>query len=197
MTRQIEPLPEHDLFFMEKALGLAEKALEMGEFPVGCVLVADGRVVAEGARLHTERDVRNELDHAEIMALRSWRENGMPGHDSHGGVTAYITLEPCLMCMGALILNGINRTVYALEDVMGGAAGLDFSRTFTAVPVESGSLAEDGRFHLYAGYDRHITGGVGRNRSLELFRAFFGNPDLDYWKESLLSRHILSEKTGS
>ena len=188
---------EKDLYFMNVALELAENALKAGEFPVACVLIANDRVVSRGSRTHSAKQERNELDHAEIVAIRKWLKVGSPEKDAPGGVTAYTTLEPCLMCLGALILNGINRIVYALEDVMGGAAGINFSEPFTAAPVIKGPLAKEASHHLYFDYGENIRGGVGRGKALELFLEFFSDPAMDYWEDSLLSRHILSQKKKS
>jgi tRNA(adenine34) deaminase len=180
-----------DSFFMNKALALAAESLESGEFPVGCVLVANEMVVAEGNRKKSAGEVVNEIDHAEMIALKSWASQGYPFRSS--GVTAYTTLEPCMMCLGALILNGVKRIVYAFEDVMGGATGIDFTTPLSAVSVVSGPLSKWAGDHLYLSFGNNITGGVERKASLMLFKRFFLDESNSYWKESLLSRHILSQ----
>lgn len=183
-----------DDYFMDIALKLAADALEAGQFPVGCILVANNNVVAEGFRHNSRGETSNELDHAEILALKRWIEKGMPGKES-GPVTAYTTLEPCMMCLGALIINGINRVVFAFEDVMGGATGIDFTGPFTASPLTSWKPegTEFSDRSLYFDYGRNITGGIQRTKALELFRSFFQDPSVDYWNESMLSRYILSQ----
>lgn len=111
-----------DLRFMTAALDMARTALAGGEFPVGCV-IADGRtVVARGHRTGTTVGPGNELDHAEINALRCLGEAGVDR--DRAALTLYCTMEPCLMCFSAIVLSGIGRIVYAYEDVMGAGLGL-------------------------------------------------------------------------
>ena len=107
-----------DETFMGQALSLAEGALETGDFPVGCVFVYDGNVVARGHRTGSNGVVTHEIDHAEINALREFyrlADGYLPGK-----TTVYCTLEPCLMCFAALVIAGVGRIVYAYEDAMGG-----------------------------------------------------------------------------
>jgi len=175
--------------WMSKALDLAESALAKGDFPVGCVLVSGDTIVGTGARSHTMPGDMNELDHAEVCALRDWFERGCPlGHGDDAGITAYCNLEPCLMCLGALILNGIKRIVYAYEDVMGGATGLDFSRPMTGAAGPVGSFFND---NLYAESRIEILGGIKRKESLALFKMFFSDPAQSYWRDSLLYKYTL------
>ncbi len=178
-----------DRFFMGKAILLAKSALDAGEFPVGCVLASGDRIVGKGARISSAGAHPNELDHAEILAIRDWisqRDN-----DEDGPVVAYVTLEPCLMCLGALIINGISKVIYALEDVMGGATGIDFSRPLTRA-LQAGKVIADG--HLYLNWGRRIKGGLMRQEALALFQRFYLDPSNAYWKDSPLSRYILSCK---
>lgn len=155
------PLPTSevdDSRFMAEALKEARKALALGEFPVGCVLVYRDRVIARGRRKGTAGGGGNELDHAEMIALR--RLVKMKQAPEAGAIIAYCTMEPCLMCFSALMLHGIGSIVYAYEDAMGGG---------TACP----------RARLTPLYrDRRITirSGVRREESLALFRAFFADP---------------------
>lgn len=165
-----------DLYLMQKAVLSAQTALEAGEFPVGCVIGCNGDLVVEGARQGTSRKSKNELDHAEIVALRRLSELDTP--IDPGSVTLYSTLEPCMMCFGAILIHGIRRIVYAYEDVMGGATGLDLG---TASP-------------LYRDSGMVIKKHVMRNESLKLFQAYFANPDNDYWENSLLARYTLEQK---
>jgi tRNA(adenine34) deaminase len=90
-----------DDYFMGKALELAQDALEKGEFPVGCVMVYREKVLVTGARKGTVGDGRNELDHAEMVALRRLIDLKEPV--KHAEVTAVCTMEPCLMCYAALM----------------------------------------------------------------------------------------------
>lgn len=162
-----------DAYFMEKALEEAEQALAAGEFPVGCILATADRVVASGARTGTRGQRPNEVDHAEILALRRLVALDEAIDPSH--VTAYTTMEPCLMCYGALILSRIGRVVWAYEDVMGGGTGCDLS----ALPA------------LYRNSAIVVVPGFLRDRSRALFRRFFSQPQNDYWRGSLLAAHAL------
>lgn len=105
--------------FMLEALRLADQAAERGEVPVGAVVVHQGEVIARGYNL---RETWNDpLAHAESIALRraaqrlgSWRLEGC---------TVYVTLEPCAMCAGAMVLSRIERCVYGARDPKGGYLG--------------------------------------------------------------------------
>ncbi len=181
---------KEDARWMKQALTLAERALKSGEFPVGCVLVSDNVVVGSGARRHSKDGELNELDHGEIVALRDWLSGGCR---RNGTVSAYCTMEPCLMCMGALILNGVDRIVYAYEDVMGGAAGIDRCTPLTGALESLDHYRDQNVFqeHLYCSNNIEIVGGVCRNESLALFKEFFRNEQNTYWKNSLLAKYTL------
>ena len=161
-------------YFMRLALNEAEKALSCAEFPVGCVLVHRDSVVATGSRKGTAGSVPNETDHAEIVALRQLTRLGLDV--DRAGITAFCTLEPCLMCFGAMLLHGIGHIVYAYEDVMGGGTGCDLS----TLPA------------LYTRNDISIVSGVFRDQSRALFKTFFSNPNNTYWNGSLLESYTLS-----
>jgi tRNA(adenine34) deaminase len=168
--------PEDEVF-MAMALDLAAAALAKGEFPVGCVLVAGGSVIAAGQRQASRGQDANELDHAEMVALRQMYQQTT----ARSGLWAYCTLEPCLMCFGALLLAQVSRIVYAYEDVMGGAAGRS-RRDFAP---------------LYSGHPVTIVAGVLRDRSLRLFKMFFRDPCNVYWQQSLLARYTLDLSSGA
>ena len=121
-----------DTVFMSAALGLAQTALADGEFPVGCVIADDEIEVARGHRTGTAAGSVNEIDHAEINALRRLSDD-MPDID-RSRLTIYCTMEPCLMCFSAILLSGIGRIVYAYEDVMGGGTGCDRSGLAPLIP---------------------------------------------------------------
>ncbi len=184
--------------WMELALEQASEALKQGEFPVGCVLVAGGEVVGSGARYKSAGIDVNELDHAEIMALRNWLQRGRQG--AGGCITAYVTLEPCFMCLGALMINDIGRIVFAYEDVMGGACGTDFSRPLTAghERMAEGHMPCNTGGHIYLKYgstlsDSRIIGGVMRKESLELFYEFFSNDSNEYLKDTYLAHYTIQQ----
>jgi tRNA(adenine34) deaminase len=133
-----------DEYFMRLALREAERALEHDDVPVGAVIVKDGEVIGTG---HNERELRNDpTAHAETLALRqashalgSWRVL-----DS----VMYVTLEPCAMCAGAIVLSRIPRVVYATTDPKAGAAGsvinvLDVPQFNHRPQCEGGLLADE------------------------------------------------------
>jgi tRNA(adenine34) deaminase len=178
---------------MSEALNLAASALSRGEFPVGCILVSGDKIVGSGVRSHTTSHDVNELDHAEICALRDWIEKGcLIGRGNDTSVTAYCNLEPCLMCFGALILNGIKRIVYAYEDVMGGATGLNFSRPMSSRAESVNEPFDIKNRNIYFENRPEILGGVKRKESLLLFKKFFSDPAQSYWKDSLLCDYTMN-----
>jgi tRNA(adenine34) deaminase len=161
--------------FMSAALAEAEKALRAGEFPVGCILVSDNRIVASGSRVGTAGDGKNEIDHAEIAALRQLHARYPDAAPAQ--LTVFSTMEPCLMCLGALLLNHVTEIVYAYEDVMGGATNCPLS--------ELGPLYKDIQLTVKAD--------VMRAQSLKLFKTFFAKPENRYWQGSLLARYTLEQ----
>lgn len=164
---------------MAEALAEAEEALAKGEFPVGCVLVHQGRIVGRGRRRQSGGRASqpvNEIDHAEILALRDLLDH----HPdiAPGEVTVYATLEPCLMCFAALLISGVRTIVYAYEDAMGGG---------TALPMDR--LAP-----LYRAMEITIVPHIMREKSLRLFKQFFkasGNP---YLGDTLLAEYTLAQE---
>jgi tRNA(adenine34) deaminase len=165
-----------DAYFMKQALAQAQQALDAGEFPVGCVIADGSSVIAEGARRGSRGEQPNELDHAEIVALK--RLSASAPCSDPGSLAIYCTMEPCLMCLGAIVLSGISRIVYAYEDVMGGGSRCPLHE----LPP------------LYSAARISIVEGVLRGESLALFRRFFSDPGRLYWKGSLLARYTLSQE---
>jgi tRNA(adenine34) deaminase len=149
--------PQHffarDEYFMRLALREAERALAHDDVPVGAVLVHGGEVIGAG---HNERELREDPSaHAEMIAIHegaralgSWRLLD---------TVLYVTLEPCAMCAGAIVLGRIPRVVYGAVDPKAGAAGsvLDI-------------LAEPRLNHR-----PEVAGGLLEAESAELLRAFF------------------------
>jgi len=160
---------------MLKALDEAHQALSMGEFPVGCVMVYENRVLVTGARHHSAPDSQNELDHAEMLALR--RLVDIHEKIDREKITLFSTLEPCLMCYAALILNDIRHIVYAYEDVMGGGTNIDLERLNP----------------FYKDMKITVIPHVLRQESLKLLKEFFADPLSDYLKESLLAQYTLKQ----
>ena len=106
-----------DLYFMDEALALAREAAAVGEVPVGCVIVRNGRIVGRG-RNRREAD-KSALAHAEIEAIgQACRELG---GWRLWECTLYVTLEPCSMCAGAILNARIPRVVYGASDSKFGA----------------------------------------------------------------------------
>ncbi|MDN0123355.1 tRNA adenosine(34) deaminase TadA [Yersinia aleksiciae] len=108
-----------DEYWMQRALTLALRAQEEGEVPVGAVLVLDNQVIGEG----WNRSIRDNdpTAHAEIMALR---QGGQAVQNYRLlEATLYVTLEPCVMCAGAMVHSRIRRLVYGANDLKTGAAG--------------------------------------------------------------------------
>lgn len=139
--------------FMRLALVEAERALEAGETPVGAVAVADGRVIARG---HNQVEALvDPTAHAEVICLGAaataqgdWRLKP---------VTLYVTMEPCTMCAGALLLARLGRLVYGVRDRRAGACGSALD-VVQANPV---------------GHDLHVTDGVLEEPCRELLQRFY------------------------
>jgi len=117
MTLSNETL-DHERF-MREALQQAEAARDRGEVPVGCVLVKEGRVVARGHNLR--QSLQDPTAHAEIIALKEAAER--LGSWRLVDVVAYVTLEPCPMCAGALVNGRVHTVVYGCDDPKAGALG--------------------------------------------------------------------------
>jgi tRNA(adenine34) deaminase len=165
-------MSEHEPF-MREALAEARLALAEGDFPVGCVMVAGGKIVARGRRQNSGEGCRNEIDHAEVLTLRRLIAE-QPEVDL-ATVTVYSTLEPCLMCYATMLLSGVRSFVWAYEDVMGGGANLPLYMLNT----------------LYAQMRVHLVDRVLREESLRLFQQFFQTGT--YWQDSLLARYTLAQ----
>ena len=109
----------NDEKWMREALVLADQAAERGEVPVGCVIVCDGEIVGRGS--NGRETGKNALHHAELLAIdeacrrlggwRLWR------------CTLYVTLEPCIMCAGAIMNARVARVVFGARDAKAGACG--------------------------------------------------------------------------
>jgi tRNA(adenine34) deaminase len=133
-----------DEYFMRLAVREAVRALEHDDVPVGAVIVHEGEVIGTA---HNERELRNDpTAHAEMIALReasrslgSWRILD---------AVLYVTLEPCAMCAGAIVLARLPRVIYGATDPRAGAAGsvldiLDEPRLNHRPTVAGGLLAEE------------------------------------------------------
>jgi tRNA(adenine34) deaminase len=142
-----------DEYFMRLALREAERSLEHDDVPVGCVVARESEVIAAASN---ERELRGDpTAHCEILALRgaatavgSWRLSD---------VVLYVTLEPCAMCAGAMVLARVPRVVYGADDPKAGAAG-------SVLEV----LREPRLNHR-----PEVAGGLLAEESADLLRSFF------------------------
>ncbi len=144
-----------DEYYMRLALREAERALDHDDVPIGAVVVHEGEVIAAA---RNERELRRDpTAHAEILALRE-----AAGHlDSWRllDTVLYVTLEPCAMCAGAIVLARVPRVVYGTDDPKAGAAG-------SVLDV----LAEPRLNHRPA-----VARGLLADEAAELLRAFFAS----------------------
>lgn len=129
---------------MEKALGLARKAESLGEVPVGAVIVKDDELIAEGWNHPIEN--HDPSSHAEIEVLRAAGKK--LSNYRLPGTTLYVTLEPCVMCVGAMIHARVSRVVFGAPDPKTGALGGSVDLLKTTQPnhlfsVSSGVLEEE------------------------------------------------------
>ncbi len=138
---------------MEEALREAQKAADLDEVPVGAVIVQNGAIIGRGCNLReTSQD---PTDHAEMIAIRAAARH--IGFWRLCDCTLYVTLEPCVMCMGAIILARIPRLVYGCRDPRVGAAGSIYN------------LAADERFN----HRVEVTEGVEEEACSRILSGFF------------------------
>ncbi|MBQ8301123.1 MAG: tRNA adenosine(34) deaminase TadA [Clostridia bacterium] len=138
---------------MKEALKQAQKAYDIGETPIGAVIVRDGKIIARG---YNKRETKkNALLHAEIIAidkackrLGGWR---LPGCDM------YVTLEPCPMCSGAIINSRIENVYFGAYDKKSGCCGSNIN------------LFEKGLFN----HDVNIVGGIMEDECAAMLSSFF------------------------
>lgn len=147
-----------DRLWMQEALAEARRAAEIGEVPIGAVIVLEdpqgpGEIIGRG---HNRRESdRDPLAHAEILAIR--QAAGRVGGWRLSGSTIYVTLEPCAMCAGALVNSRIDRLVYGAADPKAGYC------------ATLGNLVQDPRLN----HRLEVAAGVMEEESAALLRAFF------------------------
>ncbi|NYE09682.1 tRNA(adenine34) deaminase [Bacillus niacini] len=142
-----------DELYMKEAIKEAKKAEALNEVPIGAIVVIDGKIISRAHNLRESK--QSAVAHAEILAIEqacqlvgSWRlENA----------SLYVTLEPCAMCSGAIILSRVKRVVYGAADPKGGCAG-----TFM-------NLLQDERFN----HQSEVTSGVLEEECGQLLSNFF------------------------
>lgn len=138
-----------------EALAEAGRAAEIGEVPIGAVVVRDGQVIGRG---HNRREIDGDpLAHAEILAIRD--AAGRTAGWRLTGCTMYVTLEPCAMCAGALVNSRVERLVYGAPDPKAGYCGT------------LGDLVRDPRLN----HRLEVTAGVLESESAALLRGFFAS----------------------
>ncbi len=118
-----EIIQKNDEYFMGLAIEEAKKAANMGEVPVGAVVVCEGKVIS--AAYNTRETEKNALHHAEIKAINE-ACNTLHGWRLHK-CDIYVTLEPCPMCAGAIVNARIKRVIYGASDMKAGAFGSVFN----------------------------------------------------------------------
>lgn len=129
--------------YMMRALELAELAFENGDIPVGCVIVKNDEIIGEG--YNQVEITNNPTNHAEIIAINEAVDNN--GYKHLNDCEMYVTLEPCSMCAGAIVLSRIEKVYFAANDNKTGAAGSIFNilnddRLNHRCEIESGLLGE-------------------------------------------------------
>lgn len=137
-------MTDTDAKYMKEAIRQAKKAYAIGEVPIGCVIVRDGKIISRGYNRRTID--KNTLAHAELTAIKKaskklddWRLEGC---------TMYVTLEPCQMCAGALVQSRIDRVVVGCMNPKAGCAGsilnlLQMPEFNHQVELETGVLEEE------------------------------------------------------
>jgi tRNA(adenine34) deaminase len=140
---------------MAEALEEARHALELGEVPVGAVVVREGEILGRG---YNRREIDGDpLAHAEVLAIR--QAAAAIGGWRLSGTTLYVTLEPCAMCAGALVLARVERLVYGADDPKAG-----FCRSL-------GNLVQDPRLN----HRLEVAAGLMEEESAALLRGFFAS----------------------
>ncbi|MCB9795530.1 MAG: nucleoside deaminase [Alphaproteobacteria bacterium] len=145
--------PDPHRLFMQAAIDQARAAARVGEVPVGAVVVKDGQILATGHNLR-ESDA-DPTAHAELLAIREAAH--AQGHWRLSGCTVYVTLEPCAMCAGAMVLARIDHCVYGARDPKGGFLGT------------LGDLSQ----HPALNHRFAVTPGVEAEECAELLKSFF------------------------
>jgi tRNA(Arg) A34 adenosine deaminase TadA len=117
---------EADYKYLSEALEQAKLSANDGNFPVGAVLVIDGKKIDSARNLLSTNS--DWVSHAEMNLIIKYSSMIKESHNNGSSCTIYTTLEPCLMCLGACSLNRISRIVYACKDNFTGASGVNFEQ---------------------------------------------------------------------
>ena len=144
---------EEKIAFMKEALKEAKSAYEAGEVPIGCVIVSGGRIIGRG---HNRREeLQDATEHAEMIAIRE--ANRTLGSFRLENCALFVTLEPCPMCAGAIMLSRIEHVIFGAVDPKGGCCGTLMN------------LVQDERFNHVS----QLTGGVLEQECGEMLTSFF------------------------
>lgn len=152
---------------MKLALEEAKIALDNGDYPVGAVLVIDGEVV--GKKRNHSRSIGNRAMHAELSLIKENSDKIVEKTRNGSKAELYVTLEPCLMCLGAAALHNISRIVFACPDPHGGATKLN-----------SNTLSD-----WYVRHWPKIKGGLLKEESHELLIKFMKSKNTETWNRIL------------
>ena len=159
MTEHVQSNPTssvndlRDELWMEEALRCAQRALEVGEVPVGAIVVCNGNIVGRGWNRNIETS--DPTAHAEIIALRE--AGAAVGNHRLGECELFVTIEPCAMCAGAIVHARIKRLVYGAEDPKAGAV-------HSVIQVLN---------HRQMNHKVEVVAGVLAGRSAEILQSFF------------------------
>ena len=154
-TRICDKIVKYMSNYMKEAIKEAQKAAEMGEIPVGAVIVKDGEIISRG---HNLTETTNDpTAHAEIIAIRE--ASKVLGGWRLIGCDMYVTMEPCSMCAGALVWSRIEHLYIGADDPKTGACGSVFN------------IVQDDRLNHQIAVDR----GIMAEESSQLVREFFRN----------------------
>ncbi len=128
--------------FMREAIRLAEKSASLGEVPVGCVVELNGRIIGKGHNLTMKMD--DPSAHAEIIAIREACRK--IGDFRLEGACLFVTVEPCLMCLGAIMLSRISKVFYCIDEPKFGAFsrfGLQYHDRIRKISFAKGFFVEE------------------------------------------------------
>ncbi|MGP3610774.1 tRNA adenosine(34) deaminase TadA [Anoxybacteroides rupiense] len=158
----------NDEYYMQLAIEEAKKAEKIGEVPIGAIIVKNGEIIASAHNLRETE--QRAIAHAEILAIDqaceamgSWRLED---------ATLYVTLEPCAMCAGAIVLSRIKRVVFGASDPKGGCAGTLMN------------LLQESRFN----HQTEVVGGVRQEECGRILSDFF--------RQLRIRKKQKDEKTG-
>ena len=153
MAEKQTPQIDFDENFMAEALKEAMKAIREDEVPVGCVIVHEGKIIGRGH--NRTLALQDPTAHAEILAITAASEH--LGSWRLSGCTVYSTIEPCIMCAGALVLARIDRLVYGAPDPKFGACESLYN------------IVQDSRLN----HRMAVSGGILKDQSAEIMQEFF------------------------